>query len=215
MNYPPGMTLRPLTVWPGSPTVDRRASQFKSSFSDTITLLDRELMALDKADRNVPDSVLQIALREQDFRIDGMPRANAYPAHPGVILNIETRNKAPLSFPCDTFTHWHDNLRAIALTLEALRKIDRYGVTQTGQQYRGWQAIESKPAGISSATAAIERMKAIAGLPLSFTCEPAETYRRARHAAHPDRNHGDQTLWDEVERLGAYLRTSGSLKGNR
>lgn len=80
------------------------------------------------------------------FRVtDGMPRADAKPEHPGIIVNIEPRNKPPMSFPCDTFTHWHDNLRAIALTLEALRKVDRYGVTQTGQQYRGWQAIEAAP----------------------------------------------------------------------
>jgi hypothetical protein len=196
MSYPPGMKLRPITNWPGQSTIQRRPSQFQASFSDTVKLLDRELRLLDPKDPHMPVCVLQIAMREQDFRIDGMPRANAVPSHPGVILNIETRNKPPMSFPCDTFTHWHHNLRAIALTLEALRKVDRYGVTQTGQQYRGWQAIEAKPAGITSATAAIARLAEIAQLSPTSDYDAADTYRQARREAHPDRNNGDQALWD-------------------
>lgn len=40
-----------------------------------------------------------------------------------------------LSYPCDTFTTLQDNLRVIALALEALRMVDRYGVTRRGEQY--------------------------------------------------------------------------------
>lgn len=45
------------------------------------------------------------------------------------------------SYPCDTFQQYADNLRAIALALEALRKIDRYGVTRRGEQYQGFRAL--------------------------------------------------------------------------
>jgi len=45
------------------------------------------------------------------------------------------------SYPCDTFLDWQANLRAIALALEALRKIDRYGVTRRGEQYQGFRAL--------------------------------------------------------------------------
>lgn len=40
---------------------------------------------------------------------------------------------------------WQINLRAIALGLEALRKLDRYGITSRGEQYTGWRAIEATP----------------------------------------------------------------------
>ncbi|MFC7344498.1 hypothetical protein [Saccharopolyspora griseoalba] len=59
-----------------------------------------------------------------------------------------TSKHGPLSYPCDTFTgpggrSWQANVRAIALALEALRRVDRYGVAGHGEQYAGWRAIES------------------------------------------------------------------------
>lgn len=221
-GYPPGMTLRPLTGWPMDFTISRQRSRFASSFTDTLLLIDRELRLLDPTDTHYPPSVLQLALREEDFRLDGMPRASAVPAHPGVILNIEMRdNPPPLSFPCDTFLHWHENLRAIALTLEALRKIDRYGVTQTGQQYRGWQAIEATPSvDVTAAACALlariawpnerhENRDEWAAKIATDATIGRNTYRRARSNAHPDRNGGDRALWDEVEQAAAALRAAG------
>lgn len=41
------------------------------------------------------------------------------------------------------YDDWRDNLRAVALSLEALRAVDRYGVSRRGEQYRGWQALEA------------------------------------------------------------------------
>lgn len=221
VSYPPGMTLRPLDGWPTPRTTDRKRSRFESSFSDTLNLLDRELRMLDPRDRCYPPSVLQIALREQDFRIDGMPRANTNPEHPGVILNIEPRNKPALSFPCDTFTHWHDNLRAIALTLEALRKVDRYGVTQTGQQYRGWQAIESSPAVDAVGAACVllarfawpnENDDYQARWAHRIATNPEirrNSLKQARIKAHPDRHNGDRALSDQVEGATEVLRRAG------
>lgn len=221
MNYPPGMKLRPLDGWPGELTRSRKGSAFKSGLTDTITLLDRELRMIDPADSCYPAAVLQLALAERDFRIDGMPRANSTPAHPGVIVNIEPGNKPALSFPCDTFLHWHDNLRAIALTLEALRKVDRYGVTQTGQQYRGWQAIEAKPSvdAVSAACVLLARFawpnendECQANWAHKIATDPEirrNTYRQARAKSHPDRHNGDRALWNQVESAAAALRRSG------
>lgn len=218
-NYPPNMTLRPLVAWTQPETRYRQRSQFSAPWSATLELLDREVYHLGNGRRH-PDSVLQIALREQDFRIDGMPRANSIPSHPGVILNIES-SKGPLSFPCDKFDRWQDNLRAIALGLEALRKVDRYGITPGDEQYQGWRAIESKPSVdvVSAACATIAR--------IAWPYERSEnrdewaqkiatdanigptTLRKARRNAHPDVNGGDQALWDEVETAAAALRAAG------
>lgn len=227
-DYPPGMTLRPIDAWPGQSTAERRPAPFDSSWRSTMELLTRELRALGPYGLSsvgglyhYPKSILQIALRERDFRIDGMPRANAVPSDPGVILNIEPKGKPPLSFPCDTFTRWQDNLRGIALGLEALRKLDRYGITQTGQQYRGWQAIEAKPSVdvISAACSTIARIAWPNERPefrdewsAKIATDPdigRSTFRKARGNAHPDANGGAQLLWDELETAAEALRASG------
>ncbi len=201
------MVLRPLFGWPREFTAERKASRFESKMSDTVELLDRELRRLDPTDSRYPPSVLQLALREQDFRIDGMPRANSNPSHPGVILSIEPPGRPGMSFPCDTYLHWWDNLRAVALTLEALRKIDRYGVTRTSEQYRGWQAIES---GSLDAHGALDYLAKVAGN-VSRRADAHSIHRAARAQAHPDRNGGRQSHWDRVEAAATVLKAAGWL----
>jgi hypothetical protein len=215
-SYPPAMTLRPITSWPHAFTNPRRNAPFRAYLRDTLTKLDQELRLLDPKDRLYPPSVLEIAIAERDFRLDGMPRANAQPDHPGVILNIEPRAKPALSFPCDTFDHWHDNLRAITLTLEALRRIDRYGVTNTGQQYHGWRAIEAKPLEPEVPAEQLVTVLAVAaGLitPVADTSPEnlARIWRTARANTHPDTNDGDRAVWDRVEKAANQLRRMGWL----
>lgn len=214
-DYPRGMTLRPIEAWPHPLTKNRRQASFSAPWSSTLTQLDAELRHLGRGRETAP-AVLQIAMREQDFRLDGMPRANAVPSHPGVILSIES-TKGPLSFPCDTFDRWRDNLRAITLTLEKLRAIDRYGVTKGTEQYTGWQQLPaggSTPAESVSAVDAervIRRYAAagdgVDGLSLGTL---SQEYRRARAATHPDRG-GPREAWDAVEAAAEVLRSAGRL----
>lgn len=128
--------FRPLVTWPRAFTKTRRGGNFSASYKDTLNTLEYEIDKL--GGREV---VVQTAMREEDIRLDGWPRANAgVPSHPGVIVSFESRQGA-VTFPCDEFLGWRDNLRAIALALEALRKVDRYGVTKSGEQYAGWKAL--------------------------------------------------------------------------
>lgn len=211
-DYPSNMTLRPILAWPGAETRGRERSQFSAPWRSTLELLDRELYNLGPG-RYYPKAILQIAMRERDFRIDGMPRANAIPSHPGVILNVES-TKGPLSFPCDKFDRWQDNLRAIALGLEALRKIDRYGITPGDEQYRGWRALESK--GSLPAWTAEDAEKFLRNLAnndgrgLDLGSLP-QMYRRAKGLAHPDRNGGAREQWDKVEHAAKILAAAGAL----
>ncbi|MCV7230703.1 molecular chaperone DnaJ [Mycolicibacterium komossense] len=206
-DYPAGMTLRPIEVWPRSETRTRVRAPFSASWSSTLDLLDRELVCLGDGGRRAP-SILQIAMRERDFRLNGLPRANSVPAHPGVILNVES-NKGPLSMPCDKFDRWKDNLRAISLSLEALRRVDRYGTTPGNEQYRGWQAIEAPK---QSPKQLIEFLAGVADMPPPSSADGiALAYKTARRKSHPDRNDGDQSLWDIVERAAGQLRREGWL----
>jgi hypothetical protein len=139
VNTIPGVTFRPIHQWPGpmTPANHREPGyRFKATWSSTIELLGLELRQL-----GARDIVLQLDLEERDIRLDGLPRAHANPGHPGVILAFEAPSVGPLQFACDTYQWWETNVRAIALTLQALRAVERYGATKTGEQYRGWQAL--------------------------------------------------------------------------
>lgn len=197
-DYPDGMRLRPIEAWPGTLTRARIRSPFSASWSNTIETLDRELWYLGPAGRHAK-SVLQIAMREQDFRLDGMPRANAKPEHPGVILAVES-TKGSLSFPCDKFTRWQDNLRAIALGLEGLRRLDRYGITPGDQQYTGWRQIEATAAPSNSKDDALAVLIKFAGSREGESVR--DLYRRAIKATHPDRG-GRREDFDRVQAAGA------------
>lgn len=182
-----GITYRPIHVWPREETRDRKRSRFRSGWSDTVELLKRELRMIGA--RNV---VIQLDLREEDIRLDGLPRANARPSSPRVIISCETAD-GPLSFPCDTWDHWQDNVRAIALTLEHLRAIDRYGVTRHREQYRGWKALP--PAGETSTTMTTVQAAGFVSLHCVYIateilCDASvwrAAYREAAQRLHPDR----------------------------
>lgn len=137
-------TTRPLSGWDGprTPHPDRRSRYaFRASWADTLALLERELRYLDAR-----DLVLEADFREQDLRLDGMPRSNARePIDPGVRLSFESKH-GPLIYQCDSVDHWKANVRSIALGLEALRAVDRYGITRRAQQYAGWRQIGAGPA---------------------------------------------------------------------
>jgi len=131
--------FRPIDKWPGEPTApeDQRYSPFKATEASTWRLLKRELAML--GSENI---VIQAYLRENQIRIDGWPKNGARPSSPGVVVAFDSKF-GPLKYATDTFNHYLANLRAIALGLEALRKVDRYGITKRGEQYTGWKQIES------------------------------------------------------------------------
>ena len=129
--------FRPISTWPGERTGSRTWSRFKASWPATLNLLERELEHL-----QARDVVIEVALREDQIRIDGWPRAGATPTHPGVVVSFDSKY-GPLRYATDVFHHHEANVRAIALGLEALRKVDRYGITRRGEQYTGWKALPS------------------------------------------------------------------------
>lgn len=131
--------VRPLEPWIGPYTAPRQESLFKATWSDTLILLERELAALGAP--RWRSWVMQIDVDERWIRQDGELYARAQPKTPAVRVAFESRH-GPLMYATDRFVRWQDNIRAIALSLEALRKVDRYGVAGHGEQYRGWTAIE-------------------------------------------------------------------------
>lgn len=161
----------PIQRWPTAETKNRQASPFSVQrehtttrgdgststhkrrdrgvdWSGTMDLLERELRFL-----GAKNILLQMQVEARDIRNDGWIKANARPSGPGVILTFDSKY-GPLSYPCDTFRDWQTNVRAVALALEALRKVDRYGVTRRGEQYTGFGQLP--PAGGTSRTISAE-----------------------------------------------------------
>lgn len=127
--------FRPLEKWSEKTKLTYKRSPFGSVYAKTLNLLERELAKI-----YATDVVIEAGFTEQDIRNDGWPRSGARPRHPGVILYFRTPNGA-MRFPCGTYGNFENNVRAIALTLEALRTIDRYGVTMGHEQYTGFKQI--------------------------------------------------------------------------
>lgn len=218
--WPETMKVAPIREWPGELTRVRKPSQFSASLTSTLDLLDREIWHLTDTRTQQESAELLIAIPAGDlWRLDGKPRAHADPEHPGVIFSLDSKH-GHLSYPCDTFTTWKDNLRAIALALEALRKVDRYGVTKRGEQYRGFLAIEATAAPAGFATAEAARaflldviMKERGGVTPSaeeLLSTTSDVLRRAKRITHPDMG-GDAAAFQRVMLAEAKLREAGLL----
>lgn len=175
--------FRPIALWPHTSTpAARRRSRwtFKASWQQTLELLDRELRHL-----KAREVTIGCGLREQDIRLDGWPRSNARePAHPGVELSFTTPH-GRLVYATDVCERWEHNVRAIALGLEALRAVDRHGITRRGEQYAGFKAL---PAG--DRTASPERGRQL--------IREHGGVRQALMATHPDRG-GDPADFNDVQ----------------
>jgi hypothetical protein len=133
--------FRPISTWPGQRTPPGRQKNgdkvFSAGYKRTLDSLDRELRHL-----KARDVVIEADLNEDQIRLDGWPRGDAYPRTSGVVLSF-TSEHGPLRIPCDYFKRYEHNLRAISLHLERLRLAQNYGVGEHGEQYRGWKQIEA------------------------------------------------------------------------
>jgi hypothetical protein len=196
-------TFRPL-LWssPSTPDHKRRSRYtFKATWSSTLQLLDRELEYLKAA-----DLVIEADFREQELRLDGMPRGNArQPIHPGVRVAFDSKH-GPLIYATDSCAFWQHNVRSIALGLEALRAVDRYGVTKRGEQYTGWRAIGSGVAMPAQAPMNPDAAAALIGQLALWDRPPRiwdpddikRAYRAAARRHHPDAG-GQRADWDRLE----------------
>lgn len=197
--------IRPLAAWLDGETNPRHpSSRFRASWSDTLHLLGDEAERLD-ADL----VVLQLAVTEGDLRRDGMLRANAKVTHPGVVVSLDSRY-GPLRYATDTYDRWQANVRAVALAMQALRAVDRWGVTKRGEQYAGWRAIEaSAPAGFGSVDEALRWMREQAG-PLADGSQPRILYRILARRMHPDAG-GDPADWARLDAARRLVDVDGGV----
>jgi hypothetical protein len=196
-----GLRVRPFDGTP--PPSAWTYSRFDTPLRKTLQLLARELDNL-----GAKDIVVELDVAERDFRLDGYPRANARALSPAVRVTFQSK-WGPLRYETAEFSDWQANLRAIALSMEALRSVDRYGVSKRGEQYRGWRQLPTGTDPADSITTPEQARAVLAdvlNLPSLAGMDERDVIRRAQFETHPDRG-GDSTKFRKVmkakELLGA------------
>lgn len=199
----------PLKAWPGemTPSHQRKASPFKANYNRTLDLLEFELEKLGA--RNI---VIQCQCDRAQIRNDGWLKSGTSLAGPAIIVSFTDALGDEYAYPCDTFTSFQDNLRAIALALEALRKVDRYGVTRKGEQYQGFKALPPAPqparAKMTPADAAEFIARYMLGLDPEVVIMDHEIFENAfkfaQKKVHPDAG-GSHDDFVKLQEAGAVL----------
>jgi hypothetical protein len=108
---------------------------------------------------------------------DGLPKSGrAEPSDPGAAVYFRLQGH-PRCLACDTWDRVADNLAAIAAHIDALRRIERYGVGSLDQAFAGYAALPASPT----------EWWLVLQVPPTATREAIdEAYRRAARQAHPD-----------------------------
>jgi hypothetical protein len=213
----PRYQMRPLGQWTDPVTTPRQSSSvFRATWDDTLVLLRDEAEHLDVT----YPIVIQVDVTELDLRQDGMLRSKARVGDcPGVIVSFTSKH-GPLRYASDAYDQrwqgsppgWQANVRAIALALTALRAVDRYGVSKTGQQYTGWRAIEAgNGTAFPSADAALAWMQEMAGPNVAGALTPGAVWNRLARRMHPDVPGSDPADWDRLQGARQLLAAAGML----
>lgn len=195
--------IEPLGPW-NRPITDARASsgRFRATWDDTLKFLLREIDHLEP----VGAIAVRLDVEAGDVRRDGMLRARARVGFPGVVVSFTSDVHGPLSYATDAYEQrwsgdlagWQANLRAIALSLEALRAVDRYGVTRSGEQYVGWRAIESATGDAAAFRSADEALRWMQTEADAVGASGRTAYRWLARRRHPDVG-GDPAAWARLD----------------
>lgn len=212
------IAYRPIGTWtdPVTPDDQRRSSPFSSPWSKTRDLLVREVNMV--APRGVdPIIVISVDVSTRDIRADGFMRADTRVRSDGIVVSFDSIH-GPLRYACDAFTKaawkrdsigWQANVRAVALGLQALRRVAEYGIGRRGEQYTGWAQLGSGiPMGMSRDSWTMER--AFAALGINPNGKPvtaytiAAAYTELAKIHHPDVG-GDAEVMKEINAARAWL----------
>lgn len=199
-------------VWPGKQRAAgyvRPASPFRTQWSGTERLLLAELRHLKAKDVVIAVDVQGLGYFNTMHRL----RADARPKTPAVILSFTRPDGVRLNFPCDKYRIWQDNVHAIALALESLRRVDRFEVTRGDEQYVGFAQLGAGKPGAMTQDDAAALLEQHSGLPahtiLAEVAVAGVAIRMAKRAAHPDAGGSD----DAFVKVGEAAEIIGTLHG--
>jgi hypothetical protein len=213
------MKFRSLKTWPGELHTHRKHPPFKTGYTETMKLLDRELRMA-----GAVEPIVEVALHPQQFTREGFPYKEAQPEHPGVVVRFAKKVKGkdgtpqmvPLLFKCDQFTRYEANLRAIAIGMEDLRRVERYGVaSEHGQQWLGFKALPAPGPEHEQVVTVEQAIRIIADESVEYQNDKGEVmrnpvirqdaYRMAAKRLHPDGSEHDLERWEKLQAAKALV----------
>jgi hypothetical protein len=118
-----------------------------------------------------------------ELKFSGGPRFDRPPlgGDPGVAVYFVLKSK-PIVLACDRWDRVADNIAAVAAHIDALRRIDRYGVGTLEQAFAGYAALPPSA----------EDWALVLGLPKTATrAEVLAAHRKLASDHHPDRGGRD------------------------
>lgn len=205
------VAFRYMQDWTPFDRVHKDAKNLNANWSKAFEKLRYELARV-----NATNVVIEAGYKPDQVRADGWPYSNAKPEHSGVRVSFLKGGKLPLAFRYNGWKAVEMNVYMIALTLERLRAVERYGCTQSGQQYKGWAQL---PPGANEGRAPIpaEEFASVEDA-MRFLSRVADgevhttlpvdldlVYKAAARKAHPDRRGGDSELMSKVNRARDYV----------
>lgn len=185
--------------WPRTPADQRRKAPYKTGIGASARALEAELRLMGAA--NVVISTCLPA------RQDGLPRAGEpEPDDPGVAVYWTLGGKSH-AMACDVWTRVRDNLRAVGLSIEALRGLGRWGATQVVHRaFSGFAALPAGPARVVEEWAR-QRLRMPPEGPVPFELRHyEERYRSLVQLYHPDKNDGEDLGTYDLNRAIAHVR---------
>lgn len=155
--------------WPR--TKDIQTSKFKAT--------------TDKARKKLLDEVARmggeapVISSNVPLRADGHMRADREPVDAAVAVYFQ-RNGKGMVFACDRYDFVKDNLHALALTIEALRGIERWGASEMMERaFSGFKQLNAENESMSW-------WRMLVVKPEATVAEIEKAYREMAKFAHPD-----------------------------
>lgn len=189
--------IRPIVDYPkaATPWNQRRRAPFKVDRDTAIGGVSYELEQL-----GATSFVLEIDIGAYWINADGSLRKGARAEGPRIVVSADT-DKGPMRMACDTYDSGTGNIRAIGLTLSALRAVTRYGAATKGEQYTGWLAIPATTSVTTKVAAAWSILEREAGVSTPLSADERKVrkivegvFRDAAMIAHPDAGGSDERM---------------------
>lgn len=175
-------------------TETQKAARFKKSLSEARKHCEEQLVKLG-ADKIIFSTNLELNHL-------GTPKAwSRQPRDTGVAIYFEMGGEDKV-FCCDAWDCVEDNLRALGLTFEAMRGIDRWAASEImARSFKGFAAL---PESTSKNT---RPWFMVLGVDSRATPDQVkEAIRKKSLEHHPDRG-GDRENWDELQNAIAEVMT--------
>jgi hypothetical protein len=132
--------------WPRTPRHQQRRAHFGTKQPGHI----KQALTVGQALGRLADELRLLGATSElistnlNVRLDGLPRSGqGEPEDQGAALWFWLKKK-PLCLACDKWDRVADNIAALAEHIDALRRIDRYGVGSVEQAFAGYVALPAK-----------------------------------------------------------------------